>query len=215
MTREYLPALEQDPTVLERMGLRVSSNPDGSLHIYQPPGDHNALGRLRFNFPNKFLVYQHDTPDKILFALERRALSHGCMRVQDPAKYAEVLLSIVRPGEGYTADRILKMFGQGEVDIQFPKPLPVHLTYQTAFVDDDGQLEFREDIYGRDKALLAILNSDDREVADVPVARRDNMARRQALAVSDQFWGGCGRGQSFFQRSFSESRPIPPRPVGR
>jgi L,D-transpeptidase YcbB len=125
----------------------------------------------------------------------------------------------VRPGEGYTADRILKMFGQGEVDIQFPKPLPVHLTYQTAFVDDDGQLEFREDIYGRDKTLLAILNSDDREVADVPMARKDNVARRQALAVSDQFWGGWGRGQNFFQRSFgssfTESRPIPPRPVGR
>jgi len=219
ITREYLPALQQDPTVLERMGLRVSSNPDGTLHISQPPGDHNALGRLRFNFPNKFLVYQHDTPDKNLFALERRALSHGCMRVQDPAKYAEVLLSIVRPGEGYTEDRIVKMFGQGEVDIQFPKPLPVHLTYQTAFVDDDGNLEFREDIYGRDKALLAILNGDDREVADSPVARRDNMARRQALAVSDQFWGGWGRGRNFFERpfgsSFTESRPIPPRPVGR
>jgi len=69
VTREYLPALQQDPTVLERMGLRVSTNPDGTLHISQPPGDHNALGRLRFNFPNKFLVYQHDTPDKNLFAL--------------------------------------------------------------------------------------------------------------------------------------------------
>ena len=120
VTREYLPALQQDPTVLERMGLRVSTNPDGTLHISQPPGDHNALGRLRFNFPNKFLVYQHDTPDKNLFALEKRALSHGCMRVQDPAKYAEVLLSIVRPREGYTTDRILKMFGQSEMDIQFP-----------------------------------------------------------------------------------------------
>jgi L,D-transpeptidase YcbB len=208
-----LPALQQDPTVLERMGLRVSTNPDGTLHIFQPPGDHNALGRLRFNFPNKFLVYQHDTPDKNLFALDKRALSHGCMRVQDPAKYAEVLLSIVRPSEGYTEDRILKMFGQGETDIQFPKPLPVHLTYQTAFVNEDGKLEFRQDIYGRDKALLAILNADDREVVDIPIARKDDTARRQALAVSDQFWGG------FFQRpfgsSFSESRPIPPRPLGR
>jgi L,D-transpeptidase YcbB len=221
ITREYLPALQQDPTVLERMGLRVSTNPDGTLHISQPPGDHNALGRLRFNFPNKFLVYQHDTPDKNLFALERRALSHGCMRVQDPAKYAEVLLSIVRPGEGYTEDRILKMFGQGEVDIQFPKTLPVHLTYQTAFVDDDGNLEFREDIYGRDKALLAILNGDDREIADIPVARNDNMARRQALAASEPFWGWGrgGGGRNFLERSFgssfAESRPIPPRPVGR
>jgi murein L,D-transpeptidase YcbB/YkuD len=221
INREYLPALQQDPTVLERMGLRVSTNPDGSLHVSQPPGDHNALGRLRFSFPNKFLVYQHDTPDKNLFALEKRALSHGCMRVQDPAKYAEVLLSIARPGEGYTEDRILKMFGQGEMDIQFPKPLPVHLTYQTAFVDDDGKLEFREDIYGRDRALLAVLNADEREVADIPIARRDNLARRQALAASDQFWGGWGRagGQNFFQRpfggTFTETPPIPPRPLGR
>jgi murein L,D-transpeptidase YcbB/YkuD len=171
VTREYLPALQQDPTVLERMGLRVSTNPDGTLHIFQPPGEHNALGRLRFNFPNKFLVYQHDTPDKNLFALEKRALSHGCMRVQDPAKYAEVLLSIVRrrgaqAGQsqaesnrgtiqnsqqslvaavdvftkfkfsiliqkrgliGETEDRFLKMFGQAEMDIQFPKFLPVQI----------------------------------------------------------------------------------------
>ena len=62
---EYLPALQQDPTVLQRMGLKLERNPDGSVHISQPPGEANALGRIRFNFPNKFLVYQHDTPDKI------------------------------------------------------------------------------------------------------------------------------------------------------
>ena len=227
VTREYMPALQQDPTVLERMGLRVSTNPDGTVHISQPPGEHNALGRLRFNFPNKFLVYQHDTPDKNLFAFEKRAFSHGCMRVQDPAKYAEVLLSIVRPGEGYTEDRIRKMFGQSEVDIQFPKFLPVHLTYQTAFVDEDGKLEFREDIYGRDKALLALLNGDQRKVVDIPIERTDNMARRQALAISDLFWGDWGwggghhyaGGQKFFARlfgsSFAQSPPVPPRPLAQ
>ena len=89
------------------------------------------------------------------------------MRVQDPVKYAEVLLSIVRPREGYTEDRIRKMFGQSEVDIQFPNFIPVHLTYQTAFVDEEGKLEFREDVYGRDKALLAILKGDERKVADI------------------------------------------------
>ncbi|HVV78869.1 MAG TPA: L,D-transpeptidase family protein, partial [Pseudolabrys sp.] len=73
---EYLPALQQDPTVLQRMGLRVEQNRDGSVHISQPPGDGNALGRIRFNFPNKFLVYQHDTPDKYLFAKTERAYSH-------------------------------------------------------------------------------------------------------------------------------------------
>src|SRR5437588_9421688 len=91
---EYMPALQQDPTVLSRMGLRLERNRDGSIHISQPPGEANALGRIRFNFPNKFLVYQHDTPDKNLFAKEDRAYSHGCMRVQNPDQYASVLLNI-------------------------------------------------------------------------------------------------------------------------
>ena len=177
---EYLPALAADPTVLARMGLRMSYNPDGSVHISQPPGDHNALGRIRFNFPNKFLVYQHDTPDKNLFALDRRAFSHGCMRVQDPVKYAEVLLSIMRPGEGYTQERIRKMIASmGEQDIQFPRYLPVHLTYQTAFVDDEGRLEFREDMYDRDRVLIAVLKSDERKIADNPVDRGDGGSGRR------------------------------------
>src|SRR5262245_63461832 len=111
---EYLPALQQDPQAMERIGLKVEQNPDGTVRIYQPPGERNALGRIRFNFPNKFLVYQHDTPDKNLFAHDKRAYSHGCMRVQNPERYAEVLLSISQPDERYTADRIRKMYGSGE-----------------------------------------------------------------------------------------------------
>lgn len=84
VNNEYLPALQQDPTVLDRMGLKLERNRDGSIHISQPPGERNALGRIRFNFPNKFLVYQHDTPDKYLFSKAERAYSHGCMRVQNP-----------------------------------------------------------------------------------------------------------------------------------
>ena len=76
------------------------------VEITQPPGEGNALGRLRFNFPNRFSVYHHDTPDKSCFAQDFRAYSHGCMRVQDPAKYAEVLLNIARPREHWTAERI-------------------------------------------------------------------------------------------------------------
>ena len=166
VNREYLPALAQDPTVLDRMGLKVSHNPDGTVHISQPPGDKNALGRIRFNFPNKFLVYQHDTPDKYMFAYDKRALSHGCMRVQNPQHYAEVLLSLVRPNDGYSEERIKKMIAEGsETDIQFPTFVQVNLTYQTAFVDDDGKLQFRDDVYGRDKALIAILKGDDRKMA--------------------------------------------------
>jgi len=222
---EYLPLLQQDPTILQRMGLQVSYNPDGSIHLSQPPGEQNALGQLRFNFPNKFLVYQHDSNQKQLFANDKRAESHGCMRVQDPVKYAEVLLSMVRSGEGYTQDRIRRMFGAYETDIQFPTFIPVHLTYQTAFVDDQGKLEFREDIYGRDQALLAMLNGTERKVADVPIQRKDSVTRRQLLAMPDNpWWGGWGGrgyggGPNFFTRWFGgpsiRMAPVPRRPVAQ
>jgi L,D-transpeptidase YcbB len=217
---EYLPLLQQDSTILQRMGLQVSYNTDGSIHLSQPPGEQNALGQLRFNFPNKFLVYQHDSNQKYLFANDRRAESHGCMRVQDPVKYAEVLLTILRPGEGYTQDRIRRMFGAYESDIPFPTFIPVHLTYQTAFVDDQGRLEFREDIYGRDQALLAILNGNERKLADIPIQRKDSTIRRQLLAMPDNPWGGWGRGYggglNFFTRWFGAlSAPAPRRPVAQ
>jgi murein L,D-transpeptidase YcbB/YkuD len=236
VNHEYLPALAQDPTVLERMGLRVDRNADGSIHIYQPPGDKNALGRIRFNFPNKFLVYQHDTPDKYMFAYDKRAFSHGCMRVQDPVHYAEVLLSLVRPSDGYTEDRIRKMFGSSENDIQFPTFISVNLTYQTAFVDDAGKLELREDVYGRDRALLAILKGTDRKVADVAVERKVDISHREVMAIPDEpswfggrgYYPGGGRGYyqgggsyygggNFFSRlfggGFSSSPPVPPAPM--
>jgi L,D-transpeptidase YcbB len=220
---EYLPLLQQDPTILQRMGLQVSYNADGSIHLSQPPGEQNALGQLRFNFPNKFLVYQHDSNQKYLFAHDRRAESHGCMRVEDPVKYAEVLLSMVRPGEGYTEDRIRRMFGAYETDIQFPIFIPVHLTYQTAFVDDRGNLQFREDIYGRDQALLAVLNGAERKVADIPIQRKDSTTRRQLLATPDNYWGGRGRGFSgglnFFTQLFGgpsmRTTPVPRRPMAQ
>jgi murein L,D-transpeptidase YcbB/YkuD len=233
INHEYLPALEQDPTVLDRMGLKIARNPDGSVHIWQPPGDGNALGRIRFNFPNKFLVYQHDTPDKYLFAYAKRAYSHGCMRVQDPARYAEVLLSLVRPNDGYTEERIKKMFGPNEVNIDFPQFVPVNLTYQTAFVDSEGKLEFRDDIYGRDKALLAILKGD-RKDADIPVEHKEDASHREVLAMPDQpslfgrgggLFGGAnyypngrsatggGGGDNFFSRLFGGFNSPPPQPV--
>jgi L,D-transpeptidase YcbB len=217
--KEYLPLLQQDPTILQRMGLNVSYNPNGTIHLSQPPGEQNALGQIRFNFPNKFLVYQHDSNQKQFFANDRRAESHGCMRVQDPVKYAEVLLSIVRPGEGYTQDRIHRIYGAYESDIQFPTFIPVHLTYQTAFVDDQGKLEFREDIYGRDRALLAVLNGAERKVADVPIQHKENVTRRQ---LPDDPWGGWGArgyaaGNFFtpFGGPPTPMAPVPRRPVAQ
>jgi murein L,D-transpeptidase YcbB/YkuD len=172
IAREYLPALRQDPTVLDRIGLKMSHNPDGTVRIYQPPGERNALGRIRFNFPNKFLVYQHDTPDKNLFAHDKRAYSHGCMRVQNPMTYAEKLLSIQQPDKGYTEAKVKSMLGSNEINIDFPKPLPVHITYQTAFVDDAGNLQFRDDVYGIDARMVKAMKSDERRVADIAVEQK-------------------------------------------
>jgi murein L,D-transpeptidase YcbB/YkuD len=170
---EYLPALAEDPTVLERMGLRVSYH-GGDVEITMPPGDNNALGRVRFNFPNRFLVYQHDTPDKHMFADEVRAYSHGCMRVQDPPKYAEVLLKIVRPGEHWSAERIKSMFGRAEQDIQIqPVPIWVHLTYQTAFVDGAGKLQFRRDIYNLDGRTVAAIRNERGNMEPAPERKRE------------------------------------------
>ena len=179
---EYLPAIERDPDALERIGLRVSYNQDGSLRVYQPPGERNALGRIRFNFPNQFLVYQHDTPDKKLFARDARAFSHGCMRVQNPEQYAEVLLSLSQPEENVTIARIQSMYGDQERTINLKQPIPVHVTYQTAFVDESGKLNFRHDVYGLDAAVLKLMRGDQRMIADMPVARPPNASSKPVMA---------------------------------
>ena len=178
---EYLPALQQDPNALARIGLRIGRNADGSLRVFQPPGERNALGRIRFNFPNRFLVYQHDTPDKNLFEKSARAYSHGCMRVQNPDRYAEVLLNVSQPEERYSAERIRSLYGTGERTINFKNPIPVYVTYQTAFVDESGQLQTRADIYGMDKEITSILDGN-RQVADVPVARNYSSGSSPVMA---------------------------------
>jgi murein L,D-transpeptidase YcbB/YkuD len=214
---EYLPALQQDPTVLQRMGLKLTQNRDGSVHISQPPGEKNALGRIRFNFPNKFLVYQHDTPDKHLFAHDKRAYSHGCMRVQDPAKYAEVITSLAMPATPYSQDKIKSMFGHSEIDLRFTNPIWVHMTYQTAFVDDNGKLQIRDDLYGRDQRLLMAWKGEDRRVAEVPVERAQPKYSRPAVRLPAGYGYDSGySGQSFFDRLFGNPiRPEPPAPTNQ
>ncbi len=217
---EYLPALQQDPTVLQRMGLRLERNRDGSIHISQPPGEANALGRIRFNFPNKFLVYQHDTPDKNLFAKEERAFSHGCMRVQNPDQYASTLLNIVLPNERYSPERIRSMYGRSEIDLKFPTPIPVNITYQTAFVDDAGKLQFRKDIYGRDAAMIALLkNSRSKDLEAMVAHAQPSYARPKdglPAGVSFASDNSYSSGPSFLERLFGgPSTATPPAPVGR
>jgi murein L,D-transpeptidase YcbB/YkuD len=201
---EYLPALEADPNALERIGLKVRQDPDGTVHVFQPPGAGNALGRIRFNFPNKFLVYQHDTPDKYLFKKEKRAYSHGCMRVENPLTYATKLLSIELPNQRYNEARLEGMFGGNEINIDFPKPIPVHLTYQTAFVDQDGKLQLRDDVYGRDARMIAILKSNnERKVADIAIERRPDVSGKPVRMPVGTFGNGgdsygSGGGDNFF-----------------
>jgi murein L,D-transpeptidase YcbB/YkuD len=178
---EYLPALARDPDALARVGLQVSHNKDGSVRIFQPPGERNALGRIRFNFPNRFLVYQHDTPDKKLFAHASRAYSHGCMRVQNPDEYAEVLLGVSQPEDKYTAARIKAMYGTTERTINFKQPIPVYITYQTAFADDAGRAQARADIYGLDRDTLNILRGDRRN-SDTPIARNYNSSSKPVMS---------------------------------
>jgi L,D-transpeptidase YcbB len=213
---EYLPALQQDPTVLQRMGLRLERNRDGSIHISQPPGEANALGRIRFNFPNKFLVYQHDTPDKHLFAKEERAFSHGCMRVQNPDQYAATLLNITMPNGGYSPEKIRGMYGHSEIDLKFPTPIPVNITYQTAFVDDAGKLQIRKDIYGRDAVMIPLMKgSRGRDLENMVAHAQPSYARPNGSALPSNvaFNDGGYSGPSFFERLFGP--PTPPAPVGR
>lgn len=221
IANEYLPALRNDPDALRRIGLKIEQNPDGTVRIYQPPGDANALGRIRFNFPNKFLVYQHDTPDKNLFAHEKRAYSHGCMRVQDPLMYGEKLLSIVLPNENYTQERLRRMFGGSEVNIDFPVHIPVHLTYQTAFVDDAGKLVIREDLYGRDARLISIMKGDERRVADIGVDRAPTGSGITRDALRYNVPGGGGDFSNPFAGWFAPRQypaaqaPRPSQPVAQ
>jgi murein L,D-transpeptidase YcbB/YkuD len=194
---EYLPALQRDPYALARIGLRIGRNADGSLRVYQPPGERNALGRLRFNFPNRFLVYQHDTPDKHLFAKAERAYSHGCMRVENPEQYAETLLGITQSEQRYTVELIRSLYGRGERTIRFDKPIPVYVTYQTAFVDDAGQLQLRADIYGHDSEMANVLRSD-RQVADLPATHRHSSGGQNGAAAQ-----AGRRGRNDFQSALA------------
>ena len=209
---EYLPALSRDPTVLARMGLVVTYGRDGSVvNIAQPPGGNSVLGRLRFNFPNRFLVYQHDTNEKFMFASDVRAFSHGCMRIQDPAKYADVLLNLARPSDHWTTERVTRMFGAGEQDLALPPgSIWVHVTYQSAFVDDAGKLQLRRDVYGVDSRTIAAIKTE-RAVVEPPP---EGKPEQQEVA------SGSGRrkaapqpaAMSFFQSLFFGGRSPPPRP---
>jgi murein L,D-transpeptidase YcbB/YkuD len=125
------------------------------FQLRQRPGQNNALGRAKFMFPNRFNVYLHDTPSKSLFERSERAFSHGCIRVSRPIDLAEQLLSDV---DGWNRGRIDDVVASGKnTVVNLKTPLPIHITYLTAWVEN-GVPNFRRDIYEQDAKLLAALN---------------------------------------------------------
>ena len=119
--------------------------------IRQRPGSKNSLGQVKFLFPNSFNIYFHDTPAKSLFNNDKRAYSHGCIRLAEPEKMAQYLL---RDDPNWTADKIFDAMNSGtEKYVKLKNPVPVFITYYTAWVDDDGRLNFRDDIYKHDLDL--------------------------------------------------------------
>jgi murein L,D-transpeptidase YcbB/YkuD len=148
-----MPKLAADPTYLARMGYQVSTI-KGRMVVRQPPGERNALGNIKFMFPNQHAVYLHDTPTRGLFKTDRRAYSHGCVRVDSPFKLAEIVLG---KENGWSEDRVRRMVGTGNRTIQLPKHIDIDIGYFTAFVDDGGKLQVREDIYGYSRKLKVAL----------------------------------------------------------
>lgn len=123
--------------------------------LRQTPGPWNSLGLIKFNIPNQYGVYLHDTPAKSLFEASTRAFSHGCMRIEKPVELAEWLL---RNRPEWPRDRIVQESQRGiEKTVPVTKPLPVHVLYWTAFVDESGELHFAPDIYNRDGRLDAAM----------------------------------------------------------
>ena len=144
INKEMLPKHGGDLSYLAQRGWKVAYH-NGRLTVRQPPGEDNALGRIKFMFPNDFSVYLHDTPSRNLFSADRRAFSHGCMRVEDPFALAEAVLG---PGSGWSEARVKRLIGGSERYINLAKPLPIHIEYFTAFVDEYGRLQIRNDLYG-------------------------------------------------------------------
>jgi murein L,D-transpeptidase YcbB/YkuD len=145
---EILPAMKNNPNYLRQHNMEVVKKNDSIPTIRQLPGDHNSLGKAKFLFPNSFDIFFHDTPAKDLFEKDQRAFSHGCIRLHDAGKMAAYLL---RDDKDWTPERVNKaMNSKKEQWVKLKKAVPVAITYYTAWVDADGKLNFRNDIYGHD-----------------------------------------------------------------
>lgn len=150
--KEILPAIEKNPGYLESHNMEITGNEGGLPSIRQLPGGDNSLGKVKFLFPNSFDIYFHDTPAKSLFEKDKRAYSHGCIRLSDPAQMANYLL---KEQSEWTPEKINEAMNAGEEKyVKLKKPVPVLITYYTSWVDENGLLHFADDIYGHDKAVI-------------------------------------------------------------
>lgn len=175
---DVLPQIQKDPGYVERLRFQVLSGwgKDGRVidpgeiewgalsrgffpyRLRQLPGPANALGRVKFMFPNRFSVYLHDTPARELFRKTERAFSSGCIRVERPLELAAYALR--RAPLGGVAELEGAIATEEERVVKIGSPIPVHILYWTAWVDDDGVEQFRRDIYGRDRLLDEALRED-------------------------------------------------------
>jgi L,D-transpeptidase YcbB len=151
LKNEFLPGLARDPNYAARRGYEVVYR-NGNVSVRQPPGERNALGFIKFMFPNNHAVYLHDTPNRSLFASSQRALSHGCVRVDDPFRFANAVLP-----EAWSSERLKKLIGKGERQIRLGEKLPVHLAYFTTSVDETGSVRTAPDLYGYDARMKIAL----------------------------------------------------------
>jgi murein L,D-transpeptidase YcbB/YkuD len=152
---EILPKMARDPAYLRKNNMEIIGGTASLPVVRQKPGASNALGRVKFLFPHSYNIYRHDTPSQSAFALEDRAFSHGCIRLSRPQELAEYLL---RGEPEWTAERIRQaMFSGRETTVPLKARRPVRIGYFTAWVDSEGQLNFRDDVYGRDEKLARAL----------------------------------------------------------
>ncbi len=174
---ETLPKIKNDPSYLQSKNLEVIDHQGRVINpatinwhsysgrsfpygIRQKPGPHNALGRIKFIFPNHHAVYLHDTPSRNLFNKDQRAFSHGCIRVYQPIKFGELLLQ--NDGQNWDQPRIKSVIDSLKITtVKLNKPLPVMLLYWTVNVSNGaGSILFKQDIYGRDKKILDALDGE-------------------------------------------------------
>lgn len=152
---EIKPAMKADPNYLQKHHMEIVKQDDSLPRIRQLPGKDNALGQVKFLFPNSFDIYLHDTPNKEQFAQQNRALSHGCIRVAHPDSLAHFVL---QNQSEWTPEKIKTAMNSGkEQTVDVKNPVPVSITYYTAWIDKNGRMNFRKDLYGYDKKTEAQL----------------------------------------------------------